>query len=54
MSLKDRIEAFDRDSKLLEEIASSYPEKSEQYEALRRAAIALWYVLREKHEEFEQ
>ena len=54
MNLKDRIGKFERDAKLLEEIAHSYPEESEQYQALRRAAIALWYVLRERYTEFKE
>jgi hypothetical protein len=54
MNLKDRIAAFDRDSKLLQEITSSYPRESEQHQALQRAASALWYVLRDGHTEFQK
>ena len=53
MNLKDRIEAFDRDAKLLEEITSSYPRESAQHQALRRAQTALWCVLREGHPQFQ-
>lgn len=53
MNLKDRIAVFDRDSKLLEEIASAYSQDSEHHRALRRATKALWYVLREGHD-FQQ
>ena len=54
MNLKDRIEVFDRDSKLLEEITSSYPCESAHYEALRRAQSALWCVLRDGHAGFQE
>jgi hypothetical protein len=53
MDLKNRIEAFDQDSRVLEEIANRFPAESKEYHALRRAAIALWYVLREKYAEFK-
>ena len=54
MNLKQRIESFERDSKVLEKIASSYSEESQQYQALRRATIALWYVVRERYDEFRE
>jgi hypothetical protein len=50
MNLKERIEVFDRDSKLLEEITSTYPQESDHHHALRRAVSALWYVLRGGHD----
>jgi len=53
VNLKDRIEAFDRDSKLLEEITSSFPRESAHHQALRRAQSALWCVLREGHAQFQ-
>ena len=53
VNLKDRIEVFDRDSKLLEEITSSYPQESAQHQALRRAQSALWCVLLEGNAEFQ-
>jgi len=49
MNLKDRIAVFDHDSKLLQEITKTVPKESEHYQALQRAARALWYVLREGH-----
>jgi hypothetical protein len=52
-TLKERIQSFEDDSKVLERIASSYSEDSAEYKVVRRAAIALWYVLREKNSEFE-
>lgn len=52
-TLKERILNFEDDSKVLERIAKSYPEDSAEYTVLRRAAIALWYVLREKNSDFE-
>ena len=54
MNLKDRIEVFDRDSKLLEEITRFYPRDSAHYEALRRAQSALWCVLRDGHAGFQE
>ena len=53
MNPKERIEVFDRDSKLLEEITSSYPQNSAQHQALRRAQSALWCVLREGNSAFQ-
>jgi hypothetical protein len=53
VNLKDRIEVFDRDSKLLDEITSSYPRESAQYQVLRRAQRALWCVLRAGHGDFQ-
>jgi hypothetical protein len=54
VNLKDRIEVFDRDSKLLEEITSRYPRDSAHYEALVRAQSALWCVLRDGHAGFQE
>ena len=53
MNLKDRIEVFDRDSKLLEEITSYYPKESAQHQVLRRAQNALWCVLRDGNSDFQ-
>jgi hypothetical protein len=44
MSLKDRIPAFENDAKILQRMASQYDETSTEHAALKRAAIALWYV----------
>ena len=54
MNLKDRIEVFDRDSKLLEEITSFYPPDSAHRHALVRAQSALWCVLRDGHAGFQE
>ena len=54
MNLKDRIEVFDRDAKLLAEITSCYPRDSAHYEALVRAQSALWCVLRDGHAGFQE
>jgi hypothetical protein len=53
VNLEERIEVFDRDSKLLDEISSSYPRGSAQHQALRRAHRALWHVLRQGNTEFQ-
>jgi hypothetical protein len=47
MNLKDRITAFENDARILERIASQYNETSMEHVALKRAAIALWYVFHE-------
>ena len=54
MNLKDRIEVFDKDSKLLEEITSFYPPDSAHRQALVRAQSALWCVLRDGHAGFQE
>jgi len=54
VNLKDRIEVFDRDSKLLEEITSFYPPDSAHRHALVRAQSALWCVLRDGHAGFQE
>lgn len=45
MSERDRFNLFEEDSKILERIATQYGEESEEYRAMKHAAIALWYVL---------
>jgi len=52
MNLKDRITALEIDAKILERIASQYHETSNERAALKRAAIALWYVLTSDYEAF--
>jgi hypothetical protein len=54
MDLKSRVEAFERDSRTLEKIASSYPEESVEYQTLKRATIALWYAVTERYVEFKE
>ena len=52
MNLKDRIGAFENDAKILERIASRYDATSTEHGALKRAAIALWYVSTTSYEAF--
>lgn len=52
MNLKDGITAFDNDARILERIASQYNDSSTEHAALRRAAIALWYVSTTSYEAF--
>jgi hypothetical protein len=52
MNLKDRITAFENDARILERIASQHNETSIEHAALRRAAIALWYVSTTNYEAF--
>lgn len=54
MDLNSRMESFEQDSRVLEEIAKQYPTDSKEYHALRRAALALWYALNERFVEFEE
>lgn len=48
------MQIFEEDTKTLEAIASTFDEGSRQYEAVRHASIALWYVLTEGHDRFAQ
>jgi hypothetical protein len=43
---------FEEDARILEKIAGQYAEGSSEYEALKHAAIALFYVLSQCHEQF--
>lgn len=52
--MKQRIKRFEEDSKILERIANQYGEHSREYGALKRASIALWYVLSEGHDKFRR
>jgi hypothetical protein len=54
MDLKSRVAAFENDSRILEKIVSGYPEDSIEYQALKRAAIALWYAMTERYVEFKE
>ena len=54
MGLKEQINLFEHDSKILEEIAGKYSEDSKEYRALKHAAIALWYALVDDSERFKQ
>ena len=44
MNLKDRMTALENEARILQRIAGQYGETSMEHAALRRAAIALWYV----------
>ncbi|HEV2222612.1 MAG TPA: hypothetical protein VGR84_06385 [Candidatus Acidoferrales bacterium] len=52
MSLKDRVELYERQAVVLERVAKKYDEASPEYVAVRQAAIALWYALTERHDDF--
>jgi hypothetical protein len=52
MTLKSRITDFENEARILERIASQYKETSMEHAALRRAAIALWYVSTTNYEAF--
>jgi hypothetical protein len=54
MDLKSRVQAFEKDSRILEKIVSNYPEDSIEYQTLKRAAIALWFALTERYAEFKE
>jgi len=54
MSLKEQINLFEHDSKILEEIAGKYPEDSNEYRVLKHAAIALWFALAGDPERFKE
>ena len=53
MNLKDRINVYEDDAKLLESIASRYDESSKEHAAIKRAAVALWYVLTNNYDQFK-
>jgi hypothetical protein len=48
-----RTRAFEDDAKILERIASQYDDASTEHAALKRAAIALWYVSTTNYEAFK-
>jgi hypothetical protein len=52
LSLKDRIALYERQAPILEAIAKRYDEKSPEYAAIKQAAIALWYALRQPDNDF--
>jgi hypothetical protein len=54
MTMKERIDLSDEDSKLLESIAQRYEVDSREYSAVKHAAIALWYALTEGHDRFRE
>jgi tryptophanyl-tRNA synthetase len=54
MDIHEKVQHFEDDSKTLENIANQFGQGSKEYATLKRAAIALWYVLTEDHERFRQ
>ncbi len=54
MDVKERLNLFEQDSKVLEEIAGKYGEDSNEYWGLKHAAIVLWYVLGNDSERFQE
>ncbi len=52
MNLADRMRALEEDATLLERIASQYGDTSTEHAALKRAAMALWYVSTTHYEAF--
>lgn len=52
MSLKDRLELYERQAAILETVANQYPEGSAEFSAVRQAAIALWYALSQQQDDF--
>ena len=54
MNSRERFDAFERDSKTIEAIASQYDRNSHQHAALKRAAMALAFVMTEGYTTFCQ
>lgn len=52
MNLKERVKAYERKAAILEKVASQYTEGSDEHEAIRQAAIGLWYALTEQKGDF--
>jgi len=52
--MKEKIELFEHDSKMLAGIAGKYSHDSDEYRALEHAAIALWYALGDDFERFQE
>jgi hypothetical protein len=52
--LKQRVEQFENSAKILQSVASGFDENSKEYAAIKEATIALWYVLAEDHERFQE
>ena len=52
MNLKERLRLFEEHAKILESLANQHGQDSREYEAVRHAAIALWFVLVESPETF--
>jgi hypothetical protein len=54
LTLKEKVNLFEEDSRILEKISTQYAENSNEYRALKHAAIALWYVLAENFKGFKE
>ena len=52
MNLKDRVKIYERQAVFLEKVASHYAEGLHEHEAIRQAAIALWYALTQQKGDF--
>lgn len=52
MSLKNRMELYERQAAILEGIAKQYPLESAEHGAIRQAAIALLYALSQPDDRF--
>lgn len=52
MNLKERVKLYERQAVILEKVASHYAEGSDEHEAVRQAAIALWYALTQQKGDF--
>jgi hypothetical protein len=52
MSLKDRVELYERQAAILDRVAKKHDEGSPEYAAVRQAAIALWFALTERYDDF--
>lgn len=52
MSLKDRVKLYEGQAAILESVANKYPPESAEYNAIRQAAIALWYALSQPDDRF--
>jgi hypothetical protein len=56
MDLRKGTSQFEGDAKIVDSIASRFDENAQEYAALKRAAIALWYVYvsAERHADFQK
>jgi hypothetical protein len=54
LTLKERVNLFEEDSRVLERISAQYAEGSNEYRSLKHAAIALWYAMAENFEGFKK
>lgn len=52
VNIKDRVKMYERQAVLLEKVASHYAEGSDEHQAIRQVAIALWYALTQQKGDF--